>query len=79
MDDKENVAEVSFWVDSSENLLGEPTVTKPAADTALGESGINAIKLAHTFSATTRRIFTSGTNDFLWIYAHSINQIALPC
>jgi TonB family protein len=49
MDDKENVAEVSFWVDSNGNLLGEPTVTKPAADPALGQSGINAIKLAAPF------------------------------
>ena len=49
MDAAENIAEVSFWVDRNGNLLGNPTVTKPAADPALGEAGINAILLANPF------------------------------
>ncbi len=49
MDADENVAEVSFWVNSDGRLLGTPTVTMHAADRALGESGVNAIRLADPF------------------------------
>lgn len=49
MDPAENVAEVSFWVDRNGSLLGTPTITKPAADPALGKAGMNAILLANPF------------------------------
>ena len=49
MDAAENVAEVTFRVDRNGNLIGEPTVTKPAADPALGQAGVQAILLAAPF------------------------------
>ncbi len=49
MDDDENVAEVSFWVNSDGRVLGTPQVTKHAADRALGESGVHAIMLSDPF------------------------------
>jgi len=41
-----NEAEVAFWVGRDGDLLGEPQVVKHASDTALGESGVRAIKLS---------------------------------
>jgi len=45
----EDKAEVSFRVDRNGLLLGTPTITKQATNPALGESGVNAIKLAAPF------------------------------
>jgi len=44
--DAENEAVVSFWVDRSGHLIGEPTVVKNAVDESLAESGVRAIQLA---------------------------------
>jgi outer membrane biosynthesis protein TonB len=45
---EEMEAEIEFWVDRNGNLLGEPVVVRHAGNRTLGDSGIQAIKLAGT-------------------------------
>ena len=71
MDAAENIAEVSFWVDRNGNLLGNPTVTKPAADPALGEAGINAILYWQILFRRCRRVMPTRT---LIIYGFTLRQ-----
>ena len=49
VEDKENIAEVSFWVGRDGQLLSPPVVTRHAPDTALGRAGVNAVHSAAPF------------------------------
>jgi len=71
MDAAENVAEVTFWVNRHGDLLGTPMVTKHAADPALGESGVNAIKLAAPFPPLPERY---PHEEQMVVYGFTLNQ-----
>ncbi len=49
MDEKENEAIVSFFLDRDGDLIGRPEVMKEALDKSLGSSGVRAIQLAAPF------------------------------
>ncbi len=69
IDNENNVAEVSFWVNRNGELLEQPVVTKEASDPELGESGVRAILLAAPFPR-----FPDGFNkdEQLVVYAFSL-------
>jgi len=46
LDAQETVARVSFWVDRGGRLIDAPVVTQHASDRALGNSGVQALRLA---------------------------------
>ena len=46
LEEDDDEALVSFWVDRSGNLMGPPEIVKHATNRSLGESGVRAIKLA---------------------------------
>ncbi|HOC68502.1 MAG TPA: TonB C-terminal domain-containing protein [Candidatus Hydrogenedentes bacterium] len=73
MDAAENIAEVSFWVDRNGNLLGTPTVTKAAADPALGDAGVNAILLANPFPPLPADYAQSHAEQLV-IYGFTLSQ-----
>ncbi len=49
IDNENNVAEVSFWINRNGELIDQPEVTKEASDPVLAESGVQAILLAAPF------------------------------
>ncbi|HOV33522.1 MAG TPA: TonB C-terminal domain-containing protein [Candidatus Hydrogenedens sp.] len=49
IDNENNVAEVSFWINRNGELIEQPKVTKEASDPTLAESGVQAILLAAPF------------------------------
>jgi TonB family protein len=50
----QNEALISFWIDRSGNLIGEPEIIQHAADRAVGDSGLLAVKEAAPFPKLPR-------------------------
>jgi len=71
MDDLENVAEVTFRVSRDGLLIGEPKITKPAADPNLGEAGLQAILLVGQFPPLPE---SYAPDEQLVVYAFTLRQ-----
>ena len=71
MDDTENVAEVTFRVSRDGRLLGEPKISKPAADPNLGEAGLQAILLVGQFPPLPD---SYPKDEQLVVYAFALSQ-----